>query len=71
MIFVNTVYEVKLILGTVENLPIGSAFAVLFFVVAFLKKKKKTKNSRKDTVGSLLSRIYCRAKLTTSKSSRA
>lgn len=41
MIFVNTVYEVKLILGTVENLPIGSAFAVLFFVVAFLKKKKK------------------------------
>ena len=40
MIFVNTVYEVKLILGTVENLPIGSAFAVLFFVVAFLKKKK-------------------------------
>ena len=70
MIFVNTVYEVKLILGTVENLPIGSAFAVLFFVVAFLKKKKK-KNSRKDTVGSLLSRIYCRAKLTTSKSSRA
>lgn len=71
MIFVNTVYEVKLILGTVENLPIGSAFAVLFFVVAFFKKKKKTKNSRKDTVGSLLSRIYCRAKLTTSKSSRA
>lgn len=68
MIFVNTVYEVKLILGTVENLLIGSAFAVLFFVVA-LKKKKK--NSRKDTVGSLLSRIYCRAKLTTSKSSRA
>lgn len=41
MIFVNTVYEVKLILGTVENLLIGSAFAVLFFVVA-LKKKKKT-----------------------------
>lgn len=41
MIFVNTVYEVKLILGTVENLPIGSAFAVLFFVVAFFKKKKK------------------------------
>ena len=34
MIFVNTVYEVKLILGTVENLPIGSALAVLFFVVA-------------------------------------
>lgn len=69
MIFVNTVYEVKLILGTVENLLIGSAFAVLFFVVALKKKKKK--NSRKDTVGSLLSRIYCRAKLTTSKSSRA
>lgn len=41
MIFVNTVYEVKLILGTVENLLIGSAFAVLFFVVALKKKKKK------------------------------
>lgn len=38
MIFVNTVYEVKLILGTVENLLIGSAFAVLFFVVALKKK---------------------------------
>lgn len=44
MIFVNTVYEVKLILGTVENLPIGSALAVLFFVVAvfffFFKQQK-------------------------------
>ena len=46
MIFVNTVYEVKLILGTVENLPIGSAFAVLFFVVAFFKKKKKKKKKQ-------------------------
>ena len=67
MIFVNTVYEVKLILGSVENLPIGSALAVLFFVVAVFFFF----NSRKDTVGSLLSRIYCRAKLITSKSSRA
>ena len=50
MIFVNTVYEVKLILGTVENLPIGSAFAVLFFVVAFLKKKKKKKKTATTTV---------------------
>ena len=69
MIFVNTVYEVKLILGTVENLPVGSALAVLFFVVAVLFFFFL--NSRKDTVGSLLSRIYCRAKLITSKSSRA
>ena len=68
MIFVNTVYEVKLILGSVENLPIGSALAVLFFVVAVFFFFF---NSRKDTVGSLLSRIYCRAKLITSKSSRA
>lgn len=50
MIFVNTVYEVKLILGTVENLPIGSAFAVLFFVVALKKKKKQQKGYCRFTV---------------------
>lgn len=56
--FVNTGCADKLTsLAVGSSQPVGSALAVLFvFFLFFL-------NSRKDTVGSLLSRIYCRTEL--------